>query len=94
MQGFEGMVGVGAKSDKAADARAAHACVPRDEQGAFNRFGYTSPAVSGRELVCNTVQGAVVSSLTDFSCVCLFSQPPHLAPAPAVSRPLVTQSLP
>lgn len=92
-QGFEGMVGVGAKTDRSTDARASHACVPNNELGHFNRFGYTSPAVSGKELLCNTVQGAVVSSLTDYSCVCLYSQPLHLAPAPAVSA-IVTQSLP
>lgn len=92
-QGYDGMAGVGAKSDKAVDARASHACVPSNELGVFNRFGYTSPAVSGSELVCNTVQGAVVSSLTDYSCVCLFSQPPRIAPAPALAA-LVTQSLP
>lgn len=87
-------MGVGVKSDNKADARASHACVPSNELGHFNRFGYTSSAVSGKELVCNTVQGAVVSSLTDFSCVCLYSQPlKSIAPAPAVSA-VVTQSLP
>ncbi|KAK9830994.1 hypothetical protein WJX81_006626 [Elliptochloris bilobata] len=68
-QGFDGMTGVAAKSDKGADARTSHACVPRNELGVFNRFGYTSAAVAGKELVCNTVQGAVVGSLTDYSCV-------------------------
>ena len=93
LQGFEGMTGVAAKSDKGADARASHACVPRNELGVFNRFGYTSAAVAGKELVCNTVQGAIVSSLTDYSCVCLYSQPPRIAPSPATSA-VVTQSLP
>lgn len=89
------MTGVAAKSAKGADGRFSHACVPRNELGVFNRFGYTSAAVAGkgRELVCNTVQGAVVSSLTDYSCVCLYSQPPRIAPAPAVGA-VVTQSLP
>lgn len=87
------MVGVAAKSDASAGANASHACVPTNELGVFNRFGYTSPAVAGKELVCNTVQGAVVSSLTAYSCVCLFSQPPSIAPAPAVVA-VTTQSLP